>query len=491
MYARMRMWQLNFGGKMNYVSPTLPMRRIKNVFFVGIGGVGMSGIAEVMLNLGFNVFGSDQQPNNATTRLSKLGATIYSQHKADNIEQMDVVVISSAIDKDNIEFVSALEHRIPVVRRAEMLAELMRFRQGIAVAGTHGKTTTTSLIATVMGEAGLDPTFIVGGQVNSVGTNSQLGQSEYLVAEADESDASFLHLQPVISVVTNIDADHLSTYENDFEKLRNAFVEFLHNIPFYGLAVLCIDDDVVREMIPDVARPYVTYGFSKDADIYAENISFDAGVTTFQLNGKQISKTIDISLNLPGKHNVLNALASIAVGLEFEIPLTKISSALKHFAGIGRRMQKIGEFKLADGCAALIDDYAHHPNEIAATIDALREGWKERRIVAVFQPHRYTRTRDLFDDFVTVLNEVDVLLLLNVYPAGEQHINNADSRALVKALRLRGKLDAFLIDDEAELMDTISKILLPNDVVITLGAGSIGRISKDIFTQVNAEVMQA
>ena len=476
---------------MNYVSPTLPMRRIKNVYFVGIGGVGMSGIAEVMLNLDFKVFGSDQQPNNATQRLATLGATIYSNHKAENVKQMDVVVISSAIDSNNIELVSALEQRIPVVRRAEMLAELMRFRQGIAVAGTHGKTTTTSLIATVMAEGGLDPTFIVGGQVNSVGTNSQLGQSEYMVAEADESDASFLHLQPVISVITNIDADHLSTYENDFEKLRNAFVEFLHNIPFYGLAVLCIDDEIVREIIPDVARPYVTYGFSKDADIYADNIKFNIGVTTFQLKGKKIKEKIEVTLNLPGKHNVLNALAGIAVGLELDIPLEKISSALKDFAGIGRRMQKIGEFNLPDGNAELIDDYAHHPNEIAATIDALREGWKGRRIVAVFQPHRYTRTRDLFDDFVTVLNEVDVLLLLNVYPAGENFINNADSRALAKALRLRGKLDVFLIESETDLSNTIAKILLPDDVVITLGAGSIGRISKDIYSQVQAEVMQA
>ncbi len=476
---------------MNYVSPTLPMRKIKNVFFIGIGGVGMSGIAEVMLNLDFNVFGSDQHLNSATSRLSELGATIYSQHKPENVAQMDVVVVSSAIEENNVEVISALEHRIPVIRRAEMLAELMRFRQGIAVAGTHGKTTTTSLIAAVMAEAGLDPTFIVGGQVNSVGTNSQLGQSEYLVAEADESDASFLHLQPVISVVTNIDADHLSTYENDFEKLQNAFVEFLHNVPFYGLAVLCIDDDVVRGIISEVARPYVTYGFSDDADIYADNLSYEKGTTTFQLKGKKITEPVVLTLNLPGKHNVLNALASIAVGIEFEIPYENISSALNNFAGIGRRMQKIGEIELAGGHAEFIDDYAHHPNEIAATIDALRKGWVNRRIVAVFQPHRYSRTRDLFDDFVAVLNEVDVLLLLDVYPAGEQHINNADSRALARALRLRGKLDAVLLEDEAELSKTISKILLPGDVVITLGAGSIGRLSKDIYLHVKNEVMQA
>ena len=476
---------------MNYVSPTLPMRRIKNVFFIGIGGVGMSGIAEVMLNLEYNVFGSDQHLNNATARLAGIGAKVYSQHEASNVENMDVVVVSSAIDENNIEYQSALKQRIPVIRRAEMLAELMRFRQGIAVAGTHGKTTTTSLIATVMAEAGLDPTFIVGGQVNSVGTNSQLGRSEYLVAEADESDASFLHLQPVISVVTNIDEDHLSTYENDFDKLRNAFVEFLHNIPFYGLAVLCIDDDVIREILPEVARPYVTYGFSEEADIYADNISYDQGATTFVLKGKNLSESVMITLNLPGKHNVLNALASIAVGIEFEIPLGKISSALNDFAGIGRRMQKIGDIQLSSGSAEFIDDYAHHPNEIAATIDALRKGWQGKRIVAVFQPHRYSRTRDLFDDFVSVLNEVDVLLLLNVYPAGEQYINNADSRALASALRLRGKLNAVLLEDENDLSDTINKIILPDDVVITMGAGSIGRIAKDIYAQVKSEVMHS
>ena len=475
---------------MNYVSPTLPMRRIKNVFFVGIGGVGMSGIAEVMLNLDFNVFGSDSHPNAATLRLENLGAKIFSQHEAGNVKNMDVVIVSSAINADNVELTSALERRVPIVRRAEMLAELMRFRQGIAVAGTHGKTTTTSLIATVMGEAGMDPTFIVGGQVNSVGTNSRLGQSEYLVAEADESDASFLHLQPVVSVVTNIDADHLSAYENDFEKLRNAFVEFLHNIPFYGLAVLCIDDDVVRDLIPEVARPYITYGFSDDADICARNISYDEEMTAFEVQAKNISEPMKFVLNLPGKHNVLNALASIAVGLEFEIPYPKIASALKSFAGIGRRMQHIGTVTLSSGTAEFMDDYAHHPKEIGATLDALRNGWKERRVIAVFQPHRYTRTRDLFDDFVNVLNEVDVLILLNVYPAGEQLINNADSRALARALRLRGKLDAVLLEDD-ELEETLAKMILPNDLVITLGAGSIGRLTKRLFDEVQAKVQRA
>ena len=476
---------------MNYLSPELAMRKIKNVYFVGIGGVGMSGIAEVMLNLKFNVFGSDNHPNVATSRLKELGATIYDNHQADNVKDMDVVVVSSAISSENIEVASAMEKRIPIIQRAEMLAELMRFRHGIAVAGTHGKTTTTSLVATVMAEAGLDPTFIVGGRVNSVGSNSQLGGSEYLVAEADESDASFLHLQPIVAVITNIDADHLSSYENDFEKLRNAFVEFLHNIPFYGLAVLCIEDEVVRSLVPEVARPYVTYGFSSDADIYATDIRYQQEKTIFNVKGKGVEQDLSFTLNLPGKHNVLNALASIAVGLEFEITPKKIASALDHFAGIGRRMQHIGTLKLLGGSAEFIDDYAHHPKEIAATIDGVRHGWSGRRIVAVFQPHRYSRTRDLFDDFVAVLNEVDVLLLLNVYPAGEQFINNADSRALVHALRLRGNLDAVLLEDDHELSATLANIVAPNDIVITLGAGSIGKLASTLYQQVQAEVQAA
>ena len=476
---------------MEYSSPTLGMRKIKNVFFVGIGGVGMSGIAEVMLNLHFNVYGSDNNPNIATKRLENLGATIYSKHDSSNVHNMDVVVVSSAINQDNVEVVSAIEKRIPIIQRAEMLAELMRFRHGIAVAGTHGKTTTTSLVAAVMAGAGLDPTFIVGGRVNSIGTNSQLGSSEYLVAEADESDASFLHLQPIVAIITNIDADHMSAYENDFEKLRNAFVEFLHNIPFYGLAVLCIDDEVVRSLIPEIARPYVTYGFTDDADIYATDIKYQQEKTIFTLNGKLIKESTSLTLNLPGKHNVLNALASVAVGIEFDISIKKIASALANFAGIGRRMQHIGSLKMHDGSAEFIDDYAHHPKEIAATIDCLRHGWSGRRIVAVFQPHRYTRTRDLFDEFVSVLNDIDVLLLMNVYPAGEKIINNADSRALVHALRLRGNVDAVLLEDDQDLSATLANIVAPNDVVITLGAGSIGRLAPTIYQQVQEEVLAA
>lgn len=473
---------------MNYVSPTLPMRKIKNVFFIGIGGVGMSGIAEVMLNLDFSVFGSDNHTNAVTSRLEQLGATVYDKHDGENVIDMDVIVVSSAINKENVEIIAANQKRIPIIQRAEMLAELMRFRQGIAVAGTHGKTTTTSLVATVMAEAGLDPTFIVGGRVNSAGSNSQLGRSEYLVAEADESDASFLHLQPIIAVITNIDADHLVAYENDFEKLRNAFVEFLHNIPFYGLAVLCIDDEVVRKLIPEVARPYVTYGFTPDADIYATDIHFKQEKTTFTVKGKSIDEAMTFTLNLPGKHNVLNALASIAVGLEFKTSAQRIAYALENFAGIGRRMQHIGTLKLDNGEAEFLDDYAHHPKEIAATLDGVRRGWSGHRIVAIFQPHRYTRTRDLFDDFVAVLNEVDVLVLLNVYPAGEQLINNADSRALAHALRLRGNLDAVLLEDDDKLAETLLNIVAPNDIVLTMGAGNIGKLATSLYVQLRDEV---
>ena len=472
---------------MNDVPATLPMRRIKNVFFIGIGGVGMSGIAEVMLNLEFNVFGSDQHPNAATQRLESLGARVFSQHRADHVCDMDVVVASSAIKATNPELVSALDKRIPIVQRAEMLAELMRFRQGIAVAGTHGKTTTTSLIATVMAQAGLDPTFIVGGQVNSVGSNSQLGQSQYLVAEADESDASFLHLQPVVCVVTNIDADHLSFYENDFDKLRNAFVEFLHNIPFYGLAVLCVDDAVVSSLIAEIARPYVTYGFSPAADVCASKLRYCGQTTTFEVRAKNISEPMVFTLNLPGRHNVLNALASIAVGLEFDIPYPTLALALKNFAGIARRMQHIGSLALTQGSAEFIDDYAHHPQEIAATLDAIKNAWPGRRIVAVFQPHRYTRTRDLFDDFVNVLHAADVLLLLNVHAAGEPPINNADSHALARALRLRGKIDTILLKHDSELAQTLLTVMRAEDIVVTLGAGSIGRLAKALFKQLQAQ----
>jgi len=465
---------------------TLPMHRVNNVFFIGIGGVGMSGIAEVMLNLGFNIFGSDQSSNIATQRLQALGAKIYSEHNQCHIKNIDVVIVSSAIDDSNVELQAALKLRIPIVRRAEMLAELMRFKQGIAVAGTHGKTTTTSLVAAVMAQGGLDPTFIVGGRVNSIDSHSKLGSSEYLVAEADESDASFLHLQPLVAVITNIDADHLGAYENDFGKLRAAFIEFLHNLPFYGLAVLCIDDEIIRDILAEVSRPYVTYGLSEDADIHALNIQHQQAITRFDVRIKGETEQQTYQLNLPGKHNVLNALASIAVGLEFKIEHKDMQSALQEFAGIGRRMQSLGQISFAGDHIQFIDDYAHHPREIAASIDALRQGWPERRILLVFQPHRYSRTHELLDDFVNVLLEADVLLLMQVYSAGEEAINNADSRALAQALRLRGKLDTVLIDDDKSLAQSLQSIMQAGDMVLTLGAGSIGKISQQTFSQLNA-----
>ena len=467
---------------------TLPMHRVNNVFFTGIGGVGMSGIAEVMLNLGFNIYGSDQSSNIATQRLQALGAKIYSEHDSSHVMDMDVVIISSAIADDNVELNAAVEKRIPIVRRAEMLAELMRFKQGIAVAGTHGKTTTTSLVAAVMAQGGLDPTFIVGGRVNSIDSHSKLGSSEYLVAEADESDASFFHLQPLVSVITNIDADHLATYENNFDKLRSAFIEFLHNLPFYGLAVLCIDDEIVREIVSEVNRPYVTYGFSEDADIRALNVQHEHATTSFEIQIKGELTQQTYQLNLPGKHNVLNALASIAVGCEFKVAHSDMQTALQSFAGIGRRMQSLGELSYAGNSIQFIDDYAHHPREIAASIDAIRQGWPEKRILLVFQPHRYSRTHDLFDDFVNVLLEADVLLLMEVYSAGEEAINNADSRALAQALRLRGKLDTLLIDGGSTLAESLKPIMQADDIVVTLGAGSIGRISHETFNQLSQGV---
>lgn len=469
---------------MLFSPPALPMRSIKKVFFIGIGGVGMSGIAEVMANLNYQVFGSDQHLSTTTERLAKLGVTIYVNHSAKNIIDMDVVVVSSAIGQENVEVKSALEHRIPVIRRAEMLAELMRFRQGIAIAGTHGKTTTTSLVATVLGEAGLDPTFIVGGRVNSIETNSRLGEGQYMIVEADESDASFLHLQPVISVITNIDADHLSAYENDFEKLRNAFIEFIHNLPFYGLVILCVDDENVRGIIPEISRPYLTYGLSVDADVRAKNIIYQGDKTCFELYIKGDEDSYSVSLNLPGEHNVLNALASIAVGRELDVPVEKIAEALDQFAGIGRRMQKTGLFSMEHGSVEFIDDYAHHPREIHASFNAIRNARPEKRLVTVFQPHRYTRTQDLFDDFVQVLNLTDVLILLNVYAAGEKPINKADSHALGRALRLLGKLEPLVLDDEDSLAEIISKVILPNDLVLTLGAGSIGKLAQGLPEQV-------
>jgi UDP-N-acetylmuramate--alanine ligase len=450
------------------------MGRIHRVHFVGIGGVGMGGIAEVMLNLGYEVSGSDLQENAVTRRLGELGAKVYPGHAAQNVKDCDVVVISSAVKADNPEVVAAHELRIPVVPRAEMLAELMRFRYGIAVAGTHGKTTTTSLIASVLAEGGVDPTFVIGGRLNSAGTHARLGDGRYLVAEADESDASFMHLQPMMAVVTNIDADHMETYEGDFRKLRQIFIEFLHHLPFYGLAVVCLDDPEVRNILPAITRPVTTYGMTEEADIYAAGMRQQGNQTFFQVHRRQQRATLDITLNMPGYHNVLNALAAITVASEIGIDDAAIKRALENFQGIGRRFQIYGEYQTAVGQILHVDDYGHHPSEVAATIKAIHEGWPGRRLVVAFQPHRYSRTRDLFEDFTRVLSEVDVLVLLEVYPAGEAPIAGADGRTLTRAIRMRGQVEPVFVEQIDELAVTLKGLLQDNDVLLTLGAGNIG-----------------
>ncbi len=452
----------------------LGMGRIHRIHFVGIGGIGMSGIAEVLLNLGYEISGSDIQQNAVTERLQKQGATIVVGHNADNIKGCDVVVTSSAVNQTNPEVIAALENRIPVVPRAEMLAELMRFRYGIAVAGTHGKTTTTSLIATVLAEGKLDPTFVIGGKLNSAGSNARLGDSHYLVAEADESDASFMHLQPMMAVVTNIDADHMETYEGDFEVLQQTFLEFLHHLPFYGLAIVCMDDPVVKNLLTKITRPVVTYGIHSDADIRAVNIKQIENRTTFTVESKNSDKTLDITLNMPGEHNVLNTLAAIAVARELDVQDKDIKAAFEKFAGIGRRFQINGEIKTSKGRVLHIDDYGHHPSEVAATLDAIRKGWPDNRLVVVFQPHRYTRTRDLFEDFAKVLSEADVLILLEVYPAGETPITGADGRSLARAIRARGQVDPVFVEDIKELSASVNNVVQDGDVLVTLGAGNVG-----------------
>jgi len=458
------------------------MRRIRQIHFVGIGGVGMGGIAEVLLNLGYTISGSDLHDNAVTMRLRQQGANISFGHAASNITDADVVVTSSAVKKDNPEVIAAHEQRVPVVPRAEMLAELMRFRYGIAVAGTHGKTTTTSLIASVLEEGGVDPTFVIGGRLNSAGTNAQLGQGRYLVAEADESDASFMHLQPMMAVVTNIDADHMETYGGDFETLRQTFVEFLHHLPFYGLAVLCIDDPEIQNILTQINRPVTTYGFSSEADVYAENIQQQGHRCQFDVCRKTQEACLKITLNMPGSHNVLNALAAIAVAHEIGIDDDAIKSALNKFQGIGRRFQINGEYQLENLKILHVDDYGHHPTEVAATIDAIRKGWPDKRLVVVFQPHRYSRTRDLFEDFTRVLSDVDVLVLLEVYAAGESPITGADGRHLARAIRNRGQVDPVFVEDIEELPHTLNGVLEDEDILLTLGAGSIGQAAANLKT---------
>ena len=457
------------------------MRRIRNIHFIGIGGVGMSGIAEVFHNLGYVISGSDIAESAMVRHLRALGMNIQLGHAADNIDDVHVVVVSTAIDEDNPEIVAARSQRIPVVRRAEMLAELMRFRRGIAVAGTHGKTTTTSLVASVLGQGGIDPTYVIGGKLNNATSHARLGLSDYLVAEADESDASFLYLQPMMSIVTNIDQDHLSTYEGDFERLKQTFVEFLHHLPFYGLAVLCIDDPVVREVMDQVARPILTYGESEDADVRVASIKAMGARTSFSLMLPNESEALDIELNLTGRHNVLNATAAVAIAWELGVSRDAIKKSLTEFSGIGRRFQITDDVAVANGQVMHIDDYGHHPNEIKATVQGIREAWPEKRLAVVFQPHRYSRTRDLFEDFSQVLSDVDQLILLDVYPAGEKHIKDADGRALSRSIRGRGKIDPVFVEDISALNEVVETVLQDGDIFLTLGAGSIGAWSAEFL----------
>ena len=469
----------------------MAMRRVERIHFVGIGGAGMGGIAEVLVNEGYNVSGSDIAPNAVTERLISLGASVQFGHAASNVEGASVVVVSSAINPANPEVATARELRIPVVRRAEMLGELMRFRHGIAVAGTHGKTTTTSLLASIFAEAGTDPTFVIGGLLNSAGSNARLGAGRYLIAEADESDASFLHLQPLATVITNIEADHMDTYQGDFEKLKATYLEFCHNLPFYGVAVVCIDDPVLRGLIPQIGRTVLTYGFSEDADFRISEFSQSGTQTTFVItdsNGNQR----EVVLNLPGKHNALNATAAFALAQDEGIAEKAILSALSKFEGIGRRFQQYGEFDTGKGKALLLDDYGHHPTEVAATIAAVRAAWPERRLVMAYQPHRYTRTRDLYEDFAKVLSGVDKLLLLEVYPAGEAPIAGADSRSLCRSIRARGSLDPIYVAEPAELAPSLADVLQDGDVVLTQGAGNIGALVKKLAAmQMNIEQLKA
>jgi len=454
--------------------------RVKRVHFVGIGGVGMCGIAEVLHNLQFEVSGSDVRESANTKRLLSLGVKVAIGHDSQLVKGVEVVVVSSAVDENNPEIRAARSAKIPVIPRAEMLGELMRLQRGIAIAGTHGKTTTTSLVASCLAEGGMDPTFVIGGRLNSVGTHARLGQGQYLVAEADESDASFLHLPAFMAVVTNIDADHMATYGGDFNRLKQAFVDFLQQLPFYGLAVLCLDDPVVREIIPRVHKPVLTYGTGPEADLRAIDIRHTGTQMHFSVERRGQKKSLPIVLNQPGQHNVLNALAAIGIALELGVNDAAIARALVNFAGIGRRFQINGQLALNDGDVMLVDDYAHHPREIAATVAAARASWPQRRLVVVFQPHRYTRTHDLLDDFSTVLSEIDALIITEVYAAGEAAISGADGRALCRAIRARGKVDPIFVEDVNTLAQALQDVLRANDVLLTLGAGSIGGVAASL-----------
>jgi UDP-N-acetylmuramate--alanine ligase len=449
---------------------------VKHIHFVGIGGAGMSGIAEVLVNLGYQVSGSDLTKNAVTDRLAALGARIAIGHHEENIEGANAVVVSTAVRSDNPEVLAARHRRVPIVPRAVMLAELMRLKQGIAIAGTHGKTTTTSLVASVLAAGGLDPTFVIGGRLISAGANARLGTGDFIVAEADESDASFLNLFPVIEVITNIDADHMDTYGHDFARLKQAFIEFTHRLPFYGIAVLCVDDPNVKEILPFVSKPIIRYGFAPEAQVRAVNVVARDGKMYFTAM-REDAPSIDIVLNLPGTHNVQNALAAIAIATELEVKDADIQRALAEFNGVGRRFQRYGEIPVnGGGTYTLIDDYGHHPVEMAATIAAARGAFPERRLVLAFQPHRYTRTRDCFEDFVKVLSTVDALVLTDVYAAGEAPIVAADGRALARALRVAGKVEPVFVESVDEMPDALASVVRDGDVVITMGAGSIGGV---------------
>ncbi len=466
------------------------MGRIHCIHFVGIGGSGMNGIAEVLVNLGYRVQGSDLKANEATRRLATLGVIVHIGHRAENVAAADVVVVSTAVAADNPEVLVARERRIPVVPRAEMLGELMRFRESIAIAGTHGKTTTTSLVASILAEGGLDPTFVIGGRLQGAGTNARLGTGKYLVAEADESDASFLHLQPVMAIVTNIDNDHLATHDGDFERLKNSFVEFLHNLPFYGLAVLCSDDAEVRSIQGRVGRPLIRYGVDAGADLRATQIQ-RRGLKTSYVAEREGRKPLPVTVNLPGLHNVRNSLAAIAIAQELRIADSDIQRALEGFQGVDRRLQHIGDVHTSAGLVSIVDDYGHHPTEIAATLDAVRQAYAGRRIVLAFQPHRYSRTRDLLDDFAAVLSTVDALLVSEVYAAGEAPIKGADGRAVCRAVRSRGSVEPVFVPKIDEIATALREVLRDGDVILMMGAGHIGAIARALPQKLGAELSAA
>ncbi len=461
--------------------PLQVMGHVKHIHFVGIGGAGMSGIAEVLQNIGYAVSGSDLKHSSTTERLASLGVNISIGHSVDNIGHADVVVVTSAVDEMNEELLAARNQRIPVVRRAEMLAELMRFSQGIAIAGTHGKTTTTSLVASVLAEGGLDPTYVIGGLLNSSGSNARFGSGNYIVAEADESDASFLHLHPIIAVITNIDVEHLVSYDGDFAKLQHSFIEFLHQLPFYGAAVLCVDDVGIRTILPQVTKPVITYGVDFEADYQAKLLRQEQTKSWFLVSHKDQKDWLEIELNLPGKHNVQNALASIVIAHELGICDDKIVSALKNFQGIARRCHVHGDIQINNMPVTLLDDYAHHPTEIEATFNAIRAGWPNRRLLVIYQPHRYTRMRDLFEDFSQTLSQADNLLILEVYAAHEALITGADSRSLCRAIRLRGQVDPIFIEKKETIFAVLEGLVQPHDLLLTLGAGDIGAMSKQLY----------